>query len=400
MDVSRWEFFLLLVCAISLVSCTEQAADDDDDDDDDVVADSCLDADGNETLDVPGECEAIQAAVDAAADGWTVAVAAGTWSEDVTVEKELTILGVDGAESTFLEGSIGLGYQAQLSGFTIDSVSLSDGGLSDVVLTAGGTISGGTASFTRVVSRGTLVIQSAAVVTFDSCSFEGAEDAAVEIEDSCQVEFSSCVFYQNGYGIKTQSDEGGIIGVVASNCLFLDNGTAVYGGYKAYSDRHIDLDMTLVNCNFIRNNSGFQKTVTLEPSAYDWETQHPQTWDVRNNIIAYNGTGAYVSTYSTDDFTFAYNLFYENDEDFDYMRWTFNGTDTFNGSHIQTLGSNTLWDDPEFVSYSGMGGVDDLDLHLLETSPAIDAGDPSAEYNDADGTPNDLGMYGGPNVGW
>jgi len=82
------------------------------------------------------------------------------------------------------------------------------------------------------------------------------------------------------------------------------------------------------------------------------------------------------------------------------MRWTFNGTDTFNGSHIQTLGSNTLWDDPEFVSYSGMGGVDDLDLHLLETSPAIDAGDPSAEYNDADGTPNDLGMYGGPNVGW
>lgn len=395
----RWELLLLSVCAFSLVSCTDQATDDDDDDAD-VVADSCLDEDDNEALDVPGECESIQAAVDAAIDGWAVNVAAGTWSEDVTVEKELTILGVDGAESTFIEGNIELGYQAQLSGFTIDSVSLSDGEISDVVLTTGGALSGGAASFTRVVSWGTLLIRSAAVVVFDSCSFEGAEDAAVEIEDSCQVEFSSCVFHQNGYGIKTQSDEGGTIGIVVSNSLFLDNGTAVYGGYKPNSDRHIDLDMTLVNCNLIRNNTGLQKTVTLEPSAYDWETQHPQTWDVRNNIIAHNGTGAYVSTYPTDDFAFAYNLFYENDDDFDYTRWTFNGTDTFNGSQSQTLGSNTLWDDPEFVSYSGMGGVEDLDLHLLETSPGVDAGDPSAEYSDADGTPNDLGMYGGPNGAW
>jgi hypothetical protein len=36
------------------------------------------------------------------------------------------------------------------------------------------------------------------------------------------------------------------------------------------------------------------------------------------------------------------------------------------------------------------------DLHLSEASPARDAGNPDARYNDADGSRNDLGAYGGP----
>lgn len=35
--------------------------------------------------------------------------------------------------------------------------------------------------------------------------------------------------------------------------------------------------------------------------------------------------------------------------------------------------------------------------YRLDTgSICIDAGDPSASYNDPDGTPNDMGAYGGP----
>ncbi len=38
-------------------------------------------------------------------------------------------------------------------------------------------------------------------------------------------------------------------------------------------------------------------------------------------------------------------------------------------------------------------------FHLQEDSPCIDAGNPDPEYNDVDGTINDMGVYGGPNAG-
>ena len=40
------------------------------------------------------------------------------------------------------------------------------------------------------------------------------------------------------------------------------------------------------------------------------------------------------------------------------------------------------------------------DFTLRTSSPAIDAGDPDAAYNDIDGTRNDMGGYGGPDGVW
>lgn len=51
-------------------------------------------------------------------------------------------------------------------------------------------------------------------------------------------------------------------------------------------------------------------------------------------------------------------------------------------------GTGALSSDPLFVD--AVGG----DYHLALHSPAIDAGDPGASYNDADGSRGDLGMYG------
>jgi len=46
--------------------------------------------------------------------------------------------------------------------------------------------------------------------------------------------------------------------------------------------------------------------------------------------------------------------------------------------------------DPQFVN------IDLQDYHLSETSPCKNAGHPNVTYNDADGSRNDLGAYGGP----
>jgi len=40
------------------------------------------------------------------------------------------------------------------------------------------------------------------------------------------------------------------------------------------------------------------------------------------------------------------------------------------------------------------------DFRLSPGSPCIDAGDPDPQYNDPDGSRNDIGAYGGPNAGW
>jgi hypothetical protein len=40
------------------------------------------------------------------------------------------------------------------------------------------------------------------------------------------------------------------------------------------------------------------------------------------------------------------------------------------------------------------------DYRLAPDSPGIDAGDPSPAFNDPDGSPNDIGAFGGPDGDW
>ena len=50
--------------------------------------------------------------------------------------------------------------------------------------------------------------------------------------------------------------------------------------------------------------------------------------------------------------------------------------------------------DPLFVD------PDNGDFHLQSNSPCIDTGNPDTQYNDIDGSPNDMGAYGGPGGDW
>ena len=81
----------------------------------------------------------------------------------------------------------------------------------------------------------------------------------------------------------------------------------------------------------------------------------------------------------------------------DYNLW-FNNTNNDVGDVLNNgdLGNNALFVDPEFVAYSADGDCGNDDFHLDVGSPAIDAGDPSID--DRDGSPSDIGAYGGPNA--
>ena len=51
---------------------------------------------------------------------------------------------------------------------------------------------------------------------------------------------------------------------------------------------------------------------------------------------------------------------------------------------------------PELTAYSADGNPDNDDLTLTAQSPEVDAGPPSPDFNDADGSRNDRGATGGP----
>lgn len=65
---------------------------------------------------------------------------------------------------------------------------------------------------------------------------------------------------------------------------------------------------------------------------------------------------------------------------------------------------NNLWNNTVNYGYSAPPGLNDIssnplfidtDYHLDASSPSVDTGNPAPEYNDPDGTRNDMGAYGG-----
>jgi len=59
-----------------------------------------------------------------------------------------------------------------------------------------------------------------------------------------------------------------------------------------------------------------------------------------------------------------------------------------------TFSSTNLSENPDFAAWSSN------DFSLLSGSPCIDAGNPSSEFNDPDGTRNDMGAFGGSYGDW
>jgi len=96
----------------------------------------------------------------------------------------------------------------------------------------------------------------------------------------------------------------------------------------------------------------------------------------KNNIFAENAHAEETVFYGGGgEQYFSYNAFWENE------------TDVLTNGLI--WGPGLIFDeDPLFI--------DENEFRLGETSPCIDTGDPDQQFNDRDGSRNDMGVYGGP----
>jgi hypothetical protein len=105
---------------------------------------------------------------------------------------------------------------------------------------------------------------------------------------------------------------------------------------------------------------------------------------VRNNIVVF-GTGVGIA--SSGATAYAYN------DAFGFSGDNWEVTDL-------TGQDGNISQNPLFLLYDASGIWSNYDFHLAPTSPCIDSGHPAASFTDFDGTPADMGAYGGPEGSW
>lgn len=294
---------------------------------------------GNKFLNVnPGQ--SIQLAIDHASPGDDVKVAPGAYTENLTLRSSVNVIGAGSGKVT-LNGT-GTGdvvtatnvTNTEFSGFTVRN---SGAGGND----AGFEISGGS-PFIR-----------------DNIIQENT--SGVRILNSSTAFLCGNIIRNNGNSGNSYVDWGIIVlsgsSPLISNNIVTGNEVGIY------------LFPASTSGTRIVNN-------TVAANASDGIWCNDSAPDIRNNIVTGNSPG--ISGLGSG----AHPALTYNDV------WGNNGFGNYNAQSGATIvaGTGSISADPKL----------DAAYHLLASSTCIDAGDPSAIYNDLDGSRNDIGATGGP----
>jgi hypothetical protein len=294
---------------------------------------------GAHRLDVPAQYATIQQAIDAASPGDLVKVAAGRYTESVHLRAGVCLVG-SGAQTTTLDAE----------GQTRTLVDLTD---------APGSV---VAGFTL---RGVSSIAGCASSDVFDCSGDWYR-AAIYLGGQTwddPVRYAPPLIVDNFF----EANEIAVMlywhGVsIVRNNVFAANRSALVANHfqdKAFVANNVFIDNTQLA---IGNDAAYLDIINnvIAGSQVGIRFDYVQTGKIRNNVFYNNGANAYTPYTEPPRFT------------------------------IGTDGNVEI--DPHFVATG--------DYHLAPGSPAIDAGDSRGQAFEPDGTPADIGAYGGPLANW
>ncbi len=223
--------------------------------------------------------------------------------------------------------------------------------------------------------NGIRVIGEAASAEFSNCLFKNATDAAISIENNPEVTISDCQFTENIADAKAAA-----IDIINSN--------------------NVTITRNMINNNVSDSGPAAIKCTGASASIY-------------NNIIVNNTAKYSTFSFMNDSNPSVVNNTIAGNTAETGMMMLFNSSPIFINNILRDELANitNINSSPEFSYNNISGGADGTgnidvdpmfvgaDNYMLATdSPCIDAGNPAAEYNDLDGTTNDMGAWGGPNA--
>ncbi len=338
----------------------------------------------------------IQAAIDAGASGDVVHVFPGTYGPVDFGGKDITLRSVEGPSLTVIDaGGSGPavtfnateGAGALLHGFTLtggtgreeESIQLVAGGgifvgrgatprISGNVITGNSAeVGAGIASVSSTPSiYGNTILSNIASVTGGGLWLHDADGTGSEVLVAC-----NAILGNEG------GQAGGIL--LGAGSFSVRNNTVVgnvgeRGGLWALvaSDGNVD------NNTLVANDGSASGAGGLETES--------ATLAFRNNLVAYGASG-WGAIRASADAVWSYNVLWSN------------AAGEYSGAAGDPTGTEgNLSVEPSFVSFT-LGDATDDDLSLVAGSPLLDLGDPSAAYNDLDGSRNSVGAEGGPQTG-
>jgi hypothetical protein len=174
----------------------------------------------------------------------------------------------------------------------------------------------------------------------------------------------------DGGGVAVRDGASGVLvnNVILSNTV---ETTELVGSGIALA---ADQDSWVINNTVVLNEGGYAQITSswAQSAAY-----------MANNIVAFSDQGG-IGLPGGDMPSLVYSDLYGNDAG-NYL------------GLVDVTGSNgNISADPLFLALTDDVDASNEDLHLQTGSPAIDAGHSNASFNDADGSRNDMGAYGGP----
>ena len=350
---------------------------------------------------VPDYYDEIQNAIDIAHSGDTIIVRPGQYFENIELHNKNIVL----ASNYLLTGNTEVISQTVIHGINNDPVVRLSWGINDSTLFCGFKITGG---YTNSYGGG--------------------------IYCDGDPKLSNLIITSN-----YAEDKGGGIyceGNPTLEYLTINNNTSYTGGGIYFDDGNPSFENSIVSYNtsiwnggglFISSSSEVEiKKVIIENNYTDcyssgiWCVGDP----VFQNVIIKDNYGSDAIYISTSDPIFINSIIDDTDleacngsyvtfmncivnsDDLTITDWGGGATleisycDIIGGQSGINIGNNGVINwlegninlDPLFIGYN--------DYHLSPGSPCIDAGNPDPQYNDPDGSRNDMGAYGGPDGNW